>query len=143
MDRKVWKDTHKVTSPHRKERQDPNMLLKTLLDWIKPKSNVLAAAVACRLLEQGNLSLAKYIDKATVLCDQCEYPPEARDRMLKDAIVIGLRSRDAYYKYIEKGSSLSLNEAIEIAQSADATASQIQHDKEPRIQHDTEPNRRS
>ena len=94
------------------ERQDPNNLLHTLLEWTKPKSNALAAAAAFRRLEQGTLSLAEYIDKATILCDQCEYAPEARDRLLRDAIVIGLRSRDAYYKCIEKGSSLSLDEPL-------------------------------
>lgn len=47
-------------------------------------------------LEQGDLSFAEYIDKATILCDKCEYPPEARDRLLRDAIVIGLRSKEAY-----------------------------------------------
>ena len=72
-----------------------------------------------------NLSLTEYIDKATILCDQCEYPPEARDRLPRDAIVIGLRSKEAYYKCIEKGSELTLGEALEIAQNQDATAHQV------------------
>ena len=102
------------------------MLLKKFVEWTKPKSNALAAASNFRrLLEQGDLSLAEYIDKATILCDQCEYPPEARDRLLRDAIVIGLRSKEAYYKCIEKGSALTLEEAKEIAQNQDATAHQF------------------
>ena len=109
------------------ERQDPNILLETLLEWTKPKSNALATAAAFRRLEQGNLSLAEYIDKATILCDQCEYPPEACDRMLRDDSVVGLRSCDACYKCIEKGSSLSLDEAIGIAQNADATVNQVRY----------------
>ena len=60
----------------------------------------------------SHLSLAKYIDKATVLCDQCEYPPEARDKLLRDAIVSCLRSRGAYFKCFEKGSALTLEEAM-------------------------------
>lgn len=47
--------------------------------------------------------VAEYIDRVTILCDQCEYPPEARDRLLRDAIVIGIRSKEAYYKCIEQG----------------------------------------
>ena len=39
--------------------------------------------------------------------------------------MMGLRSKDAYYKYIERGSSLTLEEAITIAQSNDATANQV------------------
>jgi len=80
--------------------------------WTKPKSNALAAAAKFRHLEQGDLSLAEYINKATILCDQCEYPPDACDRLLRDATVIGLRSKEAYYKCIEEGSGLTMEEAI-------------------------------
>ena len=76
-------------------------------------------------MEQGDLSLAEYIDKATILCNQCEHPPEARDRLLRDTIVIGLCSQEAYFKYIEKGSALTLEEAITIGQNEDATVSQV------------------
>ena len=95
------------------------------VEWTKPKLNALAAATNFRRLEQGDLSLAEYIDKATILCDQGEYPPEARDRLLRDAIVIGLRSKEAYYKCIEKSAALTLEEAIEIAQNQDTTGHQV------------------
>ena len=107
------------------QKGDPGVLLKKFVEWTKSKSNALAAAANFRRLEHGDLSLAEYIDKATILCDQCEYPPEARDRLLRDAIVIGLRSKKAYYKCIEKGSELTLEEAIEIAQNQDATTHQV------------------
>ena len=107
------------------QKGDPSMLLKKFVEWTKPKSNALAAAANFCRLEQGDLSLAEYIDKATILCGQCEYPPEACDRLLRDAIVIGLLSKEAYYKCIEKGSALTLEEAIEIAQNQDATAHQV------------------
>ena len=109
------------------QKGDPSVLLKKFVEWTKPKSNALAAAANFCPLEQGDLSLAEYIDKATILCDQCEYPPEARNRLLWDAIVIGLRSKEAYYKCIEKGSALTLEEAIEIAQNQDATAHQVSY----------------
>ena len=67
----------------------------------------------------------QYIGKATILCDQCEYPPEARNQLPRDAIVIGLPSKEAYYKRIEKDSELMLEEAIEITQNQDATAHQV------------------
>ena len=109
------------------QKGDPSVLLKKFVEWTKPNSNALAAAGNFRRLEQGDLSVAEYIDKATILCDQCEYPPEARDRLLRDAIVIGLRSKEAYYKCIEKGSALTLEEALEIAQNQDATAHQVSY----------------
>ena len=47
------------------------MLLKKFKDWTKPKSTALAAAAAAafRQLDQGCLTLAEHIDKATNLCD--------------------------------------------------------------------------
>ena len=107
------------------ERGDPAVLLQKFEEWTKPKANELAAAAAFRRLEQGNLTLAEYIDRATVLCDQCNYPDDARDRLLRDALVIGLRSREAYFKCIEKGSALTLDQAKEIAQNEEATCNQV------------------
>ncbi len=91
--------------------------MEQLKNWTKPRANQIAAAAEFRRLEQGTDTLAEYIDKATILCDHCEYEPEdAKKRLLRDAIVIGLRSREAYFKYIQKGSDLTLDQAIEIAQ---------------------------
>ena len=101
------------------------MLLKKFVEWTKSKSNALAVAASFCGLQQGDLSLAAYIDKVTILCHRCECPPEACDRLLQNAIVIGLCSKEAYYKCIEKGSELMLEEAIEIAQNQDATAHQV------------------
>ena len=113
---KSRKNTHKVAKSFSgAEEGSENSLTKVAKDWTKPKSNALAAAANFRPLEQVNLSLAEYIDKATVLCDQC-------DRLLRDAIVIGLRSRETYFKCIEKSAALTLEEAIAIAQNEDATA---------------------
>lgn len=107
------------------EKRDPSVLLEKFLHWTKPKSNALAAAANFHRLKQGDLSLAEYIDKATFLCDQCEYPPAARDRLLRDAIVNGLRSKEAYDKCIARGSALTLEEVITISQSQNATANQV------------------
>ena len=123
LEEQVWKN--KSLNLTTEQKGDPSVLLQTFVEWTKPKSNALATASNFRRLEQGDLSLAEYIDKATILCDQCEYPPEARDRLLRDAIVIGLRSKEAYYKCKEKGSALTLEEAIEIAQNRDTTAHQV------------------
>lgn len=109
----------------REEKGDPSMLLKKFVEWTKPKSDALAAAANIRHLEQRDLSLSEYIGKATISCDQCEYPPEARDRLLWDAIGIRLRYKEAYYKCTEKGSAVMLEGAISIAQNQDGTAHQV------------------
>ncbi len=68
--------------------------MEQLKNWMKPRANQIAAAAAeFHQLEQGTDTLAEHIDKATILCDRCEYEPEdAKKRLLRDAIVIGLRS---------------------------------------------------
>ena len=125
LGRENWKNTHQVTKSHHRTEGRSKRAVKKFVEWTKPKSNALAAAANFRRLKQGDLSLAEYIDKATILCDQCEYPPEARNRLLQDAIVIGLCSKEGYYKCIEKGSGYTLEEAIEITQNQDATAHQV------------------
>ena len=42
-------------------------------------------------------------------------------------ILFGLQSRDAYFKCIEKGPNLILNQAIEIAQNEEATSSHVSY----------------
>ena len=78
---------------------------------VKPKSNKLQAATAFRHLKWGNTTLSDFIDKATILCDQCNCPGEW---LLWDAVVLGLWSREAYFKFIEKGSNLTLNQALRL-----------------------------
>ena len=109
------------------QKSDPEVIFSKLKEWTQPKSNELIAATTFRRLEQGNLTLSEYIDKATILCDQCNYPEDARDRLLRDAIVIGLRSKEAYYRCIDKGSALTLDEALNIARSHDDTMKQIDY----------------
>ena len=56
------------------------MILNCLLALKRPKSNVLATAVAFHHLKQGHPSFVEYIDKVTILFDQCKYPPETSEK---------------------------------------------------------------
>ena len=78
----------------------------TLVQWAS-SSNSLQTSKA------EELYLAEFIDKATILCDQCNYPEEAHEWLFQDAVVIGFWFREAYFKCIEKGSYLTLNQATE------------------------------
>ena len=68
---KIGRTNIKSLNLSAEQKKDPKVLLQKFLDWTKPKSNALAAAANFRRLEQGDLSLAEYIDKATILCNQC------------------------------------------------------------------------
>ena len=104
----------------------PSFLFEKIEEYCKPKSNTLLAATELKQLEQGDMSLPKFITKTTLLADSCAYPSQARDRILRDAIVLGIKSEKAYYKCVEKGSDLTLEEVLEIAQSEDSTQHQVQ-----------------
>ena len=56
-----------------------------------------------------------------------QLPQKAHKQLLWDAIVIGLWSTEAYFKYIEKGSNLTFNQAIEIAQNEEATSRKVRY----------------
>ena len=72
-------------------------------------------------------TLAEFIDKTTIFCDHCNYPEEACEWLLRDAIIIGLWSKEAYFKCMEKGSNLTLKQAIEIAENEEAMSSQVSY----------------
>ena len=104
----------------------PSFLFEKIEEYCKPKSNTLLAATELKRLEQGDISLQEFITRTTLLVDSCTYPSQARDRILRDAIVLGIKSEKAYYKCVEKGSDLSLEEALEIVQSEDSTQHQVE-----------------
>ena len=103
----------------------PSYLFDRIEEYCKPKSNPLLAATELKRLEQGDMSLPEFITKTTLLVDSCTYPSQARDRILRDAIVLGIKSEKAYYKCVKKG-SVTLEEALEIVQSEDSTQCQVE-----------------
>ena len=76
------------------------------------------------------MSLPGFITKTSLSFDSCAYPSQARDRILRNAIVLGIKSEKTYYKCVEKGSDLTLEEALEIVQSEDFTQCQVEASKQ-------------
>ena len=72
------------------------------------------------------MNLPEFITKTTLLVDSCAYPSQAIDRILRDAVVTGIKSEKAYYKCVEKSSDLTSEEALEIIQSEDSTQCQVE-----------------
>ena len=78
------------------------------------------------------MSLPEFITKATHLVESSTYPSQARERIQKGAIVIGIKSEKAYYKCVEKGIDLTLQEVLEIVQSEDSTQCQVESCRQKR-----------
>ena len=86
------------SKPSEANLKKPSFLFEKIEEYCKPKSNTLLAATELKRLEQGDMNLQEFITKTTLLVDSCAYPPQARDRILRDAIVLGIKSEKAYYK---------------------------------------------
>ena len=94
-------------------------MLDTLQDWIKPKSDEIAAFTHLRALNQGNKTLSVYIQEVRRVVDLCNFTcvGDCKDRLIRNSVVAGLLSTKAYQQFISKGSSLSLGEWIRICQT--------------------------
>lgn len=100
---------------------DPDAILNQLEAWVRPKSNVLVAWTELKSFCQNDLTTGEFISKARVMVDRCEIPPEAKDVILRNTLVVGVKSVEAYRKCVEKGGELTLQQAIEVIQSEDST----------------------
>ena len=126
----LWagKETRTYLSTVEEDHKDSlRTLLDTLEDWIKPKSDELAAFTHLRTLNQGNKTLSSYIQEVRRVVDLCNFTcvGDCKNRLIRNSIVAGLSSIKAYQQCISKGSSLSLGECIRICQTEDATRRQV------------------
>ena len=50
----------------------------------------------------------------------CDYPEDSKDRIIRDALIIGCSSDKAEDKIVQQGEAVTLNQVIEILQTEDA-----------------------
>ena len=100
-------------------------ILEEFQDWTSPKSNEIVAFTSLRTLNQGTLSLSEFITEATRLVDECGYTTD-HDRLLRDTIVSGVQSKQAYQRCISKRKGLMLKDCIKICQSEDSKRKQVE-----------------
>ena len=87
---------------------------KCILDTLKghyiPRSNEIVAATAYKQLVQGELFLSEYIEN-TKKSEWCETLLQ-HDKCLRNAILLGLRNKLVYKKWIEVGDQLTSADII-------------------------------
>ena len=54
------------------------------------------------------------------LVEVCDYPEDSKDRIIRDALIIGCSSEKAKDKIVREGEAVTLNQVIEILQTEDA-----------------------
>ena len=99
--------------------KDHTKVLDTLETWCKPKCNKIAAFMQLRTLKQDSLSLSEFINNTTKLVGDCNYPDNARGRLLRDIVVSAVALPEAYRKFTAATSYLTLKDTIKIYKSED------------------------
>ena len=102
--------------------------MDSLKEWTRPKSDEIAAFTHLRTLNKGNKTLSSYIQEVRRVVDLCNFVcvGDRKDRLIRNSIVAGLSSTNAYQQCISTGSNLTMNECIRICQTEDATHRQVQ-----------------
>ena len=70
---------------------------------IKPRSNKVLASYQLRCLRQEDLTFNEFQTKAKLLLAECDHPREAQDRILRDTLVCGVKSKKVRRDAIDEG----------------------------------------
>ena len=82
----------------------------------KPRGSKLVAATQYKVLTQGDMELPEQIEKCRQITDVYEWPEDAKDMALRNAILLGLKNPKVYQKCLEEDqASLTAERVIEIA----------------------------
>ena len=93
--------------------------------YVAPKSNFIIARFKLRSMKQDNgESVDAYMKTVRILARECKYT-DTKEHML-DTLVFGTNSERVQSKLIQRDETLSLDEAIDIARTEEATKQQLQ-----------------
>ena len=90
--------------------------LEKLEEHCKPRGSKLVAATQYKVLTQGDMELPEYIEKCRQITDACGWPEDAKDMVLRNAILLGLKNPMVYQKCLkETQDTLTADRVIEIS----------------------------
>ena len=81
--------------------------------------------------KQSNKPLNEWLTSIYNLVEVCDYPEDSKDRIIRDALIIGCSSDKAKDKIVQQGEAVTLNQVIEILQTEDATIETLQGLRNP------------
>ena len=111
-------------------------ILQTFWDLLeielKPKGNKLLSVIELwTRSKQSDKPLNEWLTSIYNLVEVCDYPEDSKDRIIRDALIIGCSSNKAKDKIIQQGEAATLNQVIEILQTEDATIETLQGLRNP------------
>lgn len=89
---------------------------KRYLAHVQPKLNPIFARFKFNNENQGASTVEQFVTRLRVLAEDCNYG-NSKDEMIRDRIVFGTSSQKVREKLIAEGEKLTLEKAIQIAQS--------------------------
>ncbi len=93
-------------------------------EYLSPKSNFRLSRFKLRSLKQGsNEPVDSFVKKIRILVKECRYNNE-EDHMI-DALIFGTNSQYVQSKLLQKDEKLKLDEALDVARTAEATQQQL------------------
>lgn len=91
--------------------------------YVQPKLNPIFARYKFNNEVQGISSIEQFVTRLKLLANDCDFPD--RDGMLRDRIVFGTSSSKVREKLINEGGKLTLDKALQIAQSFEYAQEQL------------------
>ena len=120
-----WENTNKLTYGEAGTARTLDTYWTLLDDEFKPKANKIISIIELwNKSKQGSSSLNEWITHMYNMVDQCKYAKDRdsiTDRIIRDVLIIGCSSTHAKDKIIQKGSTVSLKEVLEILQLEEST----------------------
>ena len=100
-------------------------ILQTFWDLLeielKPKGNKLLSIIELwTRSKQSDKPLNEWLTSIYNLVEVCDYPEDSKDRIIRDALIIGCSSDKAKDKIVQQEEAVTLNQVIEILQTEDA-----------------------
>ena len=100
---------------------------KKYKDYVKPKSNFRIARYKLRACKQEDCEpVDVFVKRIRTILAECKYSPEQQNEHLLDAMVFGIKSEKIQGTLLQKDESLTVDDAISIARTEEATQQQVQ-----------------
>jgi len=106
------------------EAKHPNTIYLKFKEFVEPKSNPVFARYKFYNEKQSDDTIDEYVARLTISARNCDFG-DRTDEMVRDRIVFGCASEKVRERLIEKGKDLTLELAVQIAQSSEYSKKQM------------------
>ena len=118
-------DLYNTWSLTTEQKKDINEYWKRFEEHVEPQANKILNRYYLRNLKQNGRPLDAFLTEARLLIQNCSYPDEIQDEIMRDTLVFGTDHEAVRKKCITKGNDLTFEKARDIARTEEATQAQL------------------